>query len=271
VCVCFNSRADPAAGSGFVAPPAWAARPARHPGYHRAGDGACRDAQNRCGPPGRWLAYRAACGLGPPATGLPHSLAVRMPCIANTTTYTHTRVPHRAGRVYAALARARFVLTAVPSVHATQTVVSADKPCWFAFVLFRRAVRRRAPSLSSAPDGPRITEAECARLCTLLGGACAAWNRRTAVTASCVLVGAGVLAGAEAAGMALDRGGAGAWRYDAGDGGEDAIARQSPACCIDYPPHDPAPLSVAGQPYDGGRLPACWGIASGCACEQREA
>ena len=260
MCVCFNSRADPAAGSGFVAPPAWAARTARHPGYHRAGDGACRDAQNRYGPPGRWLACRAACGLAPPATGLPHSLAVRMPCIANTTTYTHTRVPHRAGRVYAALARARFALTAVPFVHDTQTVVSADEPCWFAFVLFRRAVRRRAPSLSSATDGPRITEAECARLCTSLDSACAAWNHNptgtAGATASCVLSGAGVLAGAEAVGMALDRGGAGAWRYDAGDGGDDTITRQFLTCVC--PP--------AGSIQRFEAWPASYAMAVGCPC-----
>ena len=113
---------------------------------------------------------------------------------------------------------------------------SADEPCWFAFVLFRRAVCRRLPSLSSTPDGPRITETECARLCTSLDSACAAWNHHTTgtagATASCVLSGAGVLAGAEAFGMDLDRGGAGAWRHDGGDGGEDAITRQSPACCI---------------------------------------
>ena len=108
------------------------------------------------------------------------------------------------------------------------------------FVPFRRAVRRRPPSLSSAPDGPRVTEGECARLCTLLGDGCAAWHHHPAGTASCDLDGAGVLAGAEVVGMALDRGGAGAWRYDAGDGGEDAITRQSPTC-LSTRRIDPAP------------------------------
>ena len=142
--------------------------------------------------------------------------------------------PLRARCTCATLTRAGFAHGSCPRQWRLSTPSKRPaEPC----VSFRRAVHRHPPSLSSTPDGPRITEAVCARLCDIFDSGCAAWHHGAADAfgdvASCVLSGAGV----KAAGMALDDSGAEAWRYAAGDGGGDAITRSYPHLLHPSPPH----------------------------------